>query len=194
MKRWALYVVFGLWAIYFTYTVHLSHRKPNKAIELVEITPEVAPEVTPEVVEGNEIEFPPTLILKEPEPKNTQLYLLKPKSIQTPDGITGIRIGTKVTWIGLHRYKTANGEEFLATDDEVTDDVSKIPQITEYIPLPEQKILSEEKAQDTQTKPNNTAKSQSNKVQPNNPLNKPSYNKKDFGVRDSNGIRQPFSR
>lgn len=194
MKRWAFYGIFGLWAIYFGYTIHLSGKKPNKPIELAQIAPEVTPEATPEVTINNEIEFPPTLILKEPEPKNTQLYLLKPKSIETPDGITGIRIGTKVKLVGPFRYKTANGEEFLAADNEVTDDVTKIPQITEYMPPPEQNILSEQKAQDMPTKPNNVTKSQSSNNQPNNPLNKGSYNKKDFGVKDSNGIRQPFAR
>ncbi len=188
MKTNIITVLGTLAGIYIGFTIHL-HFHPEKQVTPA-VTLQVAPEVDPEVDEIPIIEPEPMI---DPFPKDfgpTQkelpTYLLIGKSIETADGIIGIRPGTVLTLEGLHKYRTPEGHSIVASDDEVTTDPSKI-KVATILPPPPEVVVQTERPKPTPSTPQPVVRTQ----QAPNRLNQGSYDKKVHGVKITPDMEPP---
>ncbi len=174
---------------YLSYVGYLNYHPKQveaKSIEIIDSSVVVPQkELEPKII---------AVSLPEPEPvkaiEETQLFLIVKKSIETDEGVIGIRPGTKIDRIGVNRYQTENNIQFIATKDEVTTDKNAAMRSVERYTSP---IVSEPANEPSQPY---VAEFRNAPVQPRepsaNPLDAKSYNRVDFGLKTNGGLRKAF--
>ncbi len=188
-------VLLGLTA-YLGYFAYSHIRKPEKqdVSDLVEnISASATPAPQEVVIEQVKIVDSPMSRVDE-KPKNLAppgvFYLLIAKSIEFDSGVTSYKIGTKVTKLSDGKVRAPDGTVLSAKDEEITNDLDLIKFLVSI--RPPESVVSSESAPPPTTPPLTKATPPPKIQMYENPLNAPTHDKTDFGLKNEHGDKLPF--